>query len=256
MRDIVLFQMWGPFRESLIEEHRFYVSQAKKRLLSQFDNIEAEADKAADEWEKDHAHLFDPERHDPGDFGERAYEAGGEFYRMLDEMRTQTRLSVVAGFYHQWDKQLRDWLCREIQHWHQGSVVRGKIWKANAPDLFTLLETIGWKLKDQPFFADLEKCRLVVNAYKHGNGKALEDLKAAHPEFFDDPFRKIEIDGLIRNVEWLDWTALEVTDAHIDAFADSIEQFWKAAPERVFNSQVGDDVPDWFMKALSDGAKA
>ena len=42
----VLFQMWGPFRQSLIDGHLFYVEQARKRLLTQFENIEAEADKA------------------------------------------------------------------------------------------------------------------------------------------------------------------------------------------------------------------
>jgi len=49
MSDYVLFQMWGPFRQSLIDGHLFYVGQARKRLLSQFDDIEADADRAAEE---------------------------------------------------------------------------------------------------------------------------------------------------------------------------------------------------------------
>ncbi|MCM3609416.1 hypothetical protein M4D49_28430 [Cupriavidus pauculus] len=46
----VLFHMWDPYRQSLIEGHRFYVEQARKRLLSQFGDIEREASAAADAW--------------------------------------------------------------------------------------------------------------------------------------------------------------------------------------------------------------
>ena len=37
-----LFQMWEPYRQSLIAGHQFYVNQARQRLLSQFDDIETE----------------------------------------------------------------------------------------------------------------------------------------------------------------------------------------------------------------------
>jgi hypothetical protein len=49
MSDYALFQMLGPFRQSLIDRHLFYVGQARKRLLSQFDDIEADADRAVEE---------------------------------------------------------------------------------------------------------------------------------------------------------------------------------------------------------------
>lgn len=116
MSERVLFMMWGPFRESLIKAHAFYVEQARKRLLSQFGDIEAEANKAPEEWLEQTSHLFNPEQHDPGDFYEAAHEAGIEFYELLRDMRRQTRLSVVAGMFHEWDKQLRDWLTQEIRH--------------------------------------------------------------------------------------------------------------------------------------------
>ncbi len=50
MSGYVLFQMWEPFRQSLIKGHLFFVEQARKRLLSQFNDIEADADRAAEEW--------------------------------------------------------------------------------------------------------------------------------------------------------------------------------------------------------------
>jgi hypothetical protein len=40
----VVMQMWKPYRESLVRQHRFYVNEASTRLMSQFDNINADAD--------------------------------------------------------------------------------------------------------------------------------------------------------------------------------------------------------------------
>src|SRR5437868_2508040 len=105
MSGYVLFQMWEPFRQSLIKGHLFYVEQARKRLLSRFDDIEADADRAAEEWLEQSGQHFDADRHDPCDFYEAANDVGIEFYGLLSDMREQTRLSVVAGMFHEWDKQ-------------------------------------------------------------------------------------------------------------------------------------------------------
>ncbi|MEN2559767.1 hypothetical protein AAER68_06395, partial [Acinetobacter baumannii] len=68
------FHFWSGHRRHLIDEHNFFVSQARQRLFSQFDDKEMK--KAADAhaeatWEAMGQH-FDPERHDPGDFAEQA----------------------------------------------------------------------------------------------------------------------------------------------------------------------------------------
>lgn len=65
-RPTVLFQVWEPFRQSVIEENRFYLEQAKGRLLSQFNDIDREADAAGERWLEDQAPYFDPDRDDPG----------------------------------------------------------------------------------------------------------------------------------------------------------------------------------------------
>lgn len=110
MNDIVLFQMWEPHRQMLIATHLFYVEQARKRLLSQFVDIEKEADKAAETHLEKMSQNFDPDRHDPAEFDEAAHEEAVAFYQLLTDMRKRTMLSIVAGIYHEWDKQLREWL--------------------------------------------------------------------------------------------------------------------------------------------------
>lgn len=247
MSGYALFQMWEPFRQSLIKSHSFYVEQARKRLLSQFDDIEAEADHAAKEWLDQSGKYFDPDRHDPGDFYEKANDVGIEFYELLNDMREQTRLSVVAGMFHEWDKQLRDWLAREIQHWHRGDNVTSKVWSADFGQIADLLESFGWKLRTADYFRMLDACRLVVNVYKHGEGKSLHDLRASFPEYLDDPFKDFGV--TLSDTRHRDHTHLKISDDQFQAFADAILAFWRNVPENVVESQVT-DMPDWFVKAI------
>jgi hypothetical protein len=62
---------------------------------------------------KDPFLYFDPDRHDPCDFYENAFEDSIEFYQMLEQMRNRTFLSVVAGMFHEWDKELREWIIKK-----------------------------------------------------------------------------------------------------------------------------------------------
>lgn len=246
MSDRVLFQMWGPFRESLIKGHLFYVEQAQKRLLSQFDDIEAEADRAAKEWLEKNGPRFDPDRHDSGDFYEAANDAGIEFYGLLSDMHEQTRLSVVAGMFHEWDKQLRDWLVREIQHWHHGDNVSLQVWSVNFVQLMDLLEGLEWGIRSTQYFRKLDACRLVVNVHKHGDGKSLDELRASYPEYLDDPFAGLG--GGFFDPKHRDHTHLKVSDQQLQGFTDAIVNFWRDVPENIFGSQLA-NVPQWFENA-------
>ena len=253
MSDYVLFQMWGPFRQSLIKRHAFYVDQARKRLLSQFDNLEAEADKAAEDWLEQSSDRFDPDRHDPGEFYEAAHDAGIEFYQLLSDMRDQTHRSVIAGMFHEWDKQLRDWLVREMQHWHRGETAFSRVWSSDLIKIADLLESLGWKLRSTDYFSTLDACRLVVNVYKHGAGKSFDELKQNYPQYLDDPFR--DSSGQSSGMNFLDHTHLKVTDEQFQAFSEAIVAFWQDVPENFVSAQVA-EVPDWFGKAIQVDRKA
>lgn len=247
MSGYVLLQMWEPLRQSLIKGHLFYVEQAQKRLLSQFDDIEADADLAAEKWLEQSSQHFNPDRHDPGDFYEAANNVGIEFYELLSDMREQTRLSVVAGMFHEWDKKLRDWLVREIRHWHHGDNTTLKIWSADFGQIADLIESFGWNVRNSNYFRTLDACRLVVNVYKHGEGKSLDELRHSFPEYLDDPFNGTG--GDLSSTRYRDHTHLKVSDDQFQVFSDAILAFWRDVPENIFDSQVT-DVPDWFGKAI------
>jgi len=243
----VLFQMWGPFRESLIKTHLFYVEQARKRLLSQFDSIDADADRAADEWLERSAQYFDPDRDDPGGFYETTNDVAIEFYGLLSDMREQTRLSVVAGMFHEWDKQLRGWLVREIHYWHQGDKAASEVWKVDFDKIVDLLESLSWNIRNTDYFRTLNACRLVVNVYKHGKGNSLRDLWDNFPEYLDDSFKGYSRTWM--DTKYRDHTHLKVSDDQFQAFSAAILAFWREVPENADKSQVT-NVPDWFDRAI------
>lgn len=237
------FQLADSERESLIAEHRFYVEQAQTRLLSQFANIEAEAELAEQEhWDRS-GESFDPEWHDPGDLAEAARDHGVQFYQLLSDMLDRTRLSVVAGMYHHWDKSFRRFLIRELR-WPRlviGDHTRRALWKLDSIKLEQLLRALGLDVRQFDSFPRMDAMRLVVNVFKHGEGQSLDDLRQHYPEFL----RKNTYDW-----GFSDDTDMLVTDEHIETFAAAIESFWRELPpELTFDEDSELDVPKDFEKA-------
>jgi len=250
MGDLVIFQMWAGSRQEYIAKHEFYVEQARKRLLAQFEDISGEADKFAEEWLSKAGRLFDPELYDTASFYERAHDKSINFYEMLNDMHNQTRLSVIAGMYHQWDKQLRDWLSTELRSVNQAfgdGELKAAIWRENISQIFTLLECCDWKVRAQPYYVQLDICSLVVNVYKHGIGNSFDELKKNHREFLKEIFSDtLSTDARDR---YLDHTHLRVTDEHLSLFSDAIIAFWSDVPEEILQSTIIAHPPIWFKRA-------
>lgn len=242
---LLAFQMWDPMRQTWMAEHRFYVEQARKRLLSQFENLEAEANKAAEEHLEQISQFFNPDAHDEADFYESANDKGIEFYQLLSDMRERTRLSVIAGMYYEWDKKLREWLTSELQRWHRGPHVVRSIWKAELSSVFELLLVFDFDAKALPAFKHLDAMRLVVNVFKHGDGASLDGLRDKYPEFFPDPLGG----GGGYLSRFLDHTSMVVMDEHADQFSAAILEFWQAVPDEMWIMQDEIEVPNWFEKA-------
>ncbi len=244
-----LFSMWEHDREQLITRHNFYIDQVEKQLLSQFSNLGEKADKYEKEWRDKAGQNFDPDRHDPAYLYDRAYDEGINFYIMLEEMRNRMRMSVIAGMFHEWDKQLRSWLADEIHHWKHGDRAKEAVWKANFSDIIDLLEGVGCAIKSKEYYLPLDRCRLVVNAYKHGNGGSFDTLKQKHPDFIDN----LE-DSDNRHIEYADYTYLRVEAAHITEFSTAIIAFWRDIPEDIFDDQPL-NFPVWFKNAFQNEPK-
>ena len=246
----VLFQMHSALRSELVSKHEFYIRQAKKRLLSQFkeEDIRQEADLEGERFLEENQRHFNPDVHDGSEFHEMAGEARSERYQLLLEMRNSIRMSIIAGLFHEWEKNLRQWLVDEVQHWHYGEEAKSIIWKKNVSELFELLESFGWPLKSAPYFKDLDACRLIVNVYKHGEGNSLNELDQSYPQFLDHPFE--EMRGTLGKM-WFSpsYEYLRVEDDDLEAFSDAILRFWKDVPNNVLNNQITNP-PSWLVKAI------
>jgi hypothetical protein len=237
----VLFHMWRPHRKFIIEKHKFYLNQARSRLLSQFGNIESEAEKAGADWLERASHNFDPERDCPSDIYEAAEDESISFYQLLTEMRDSTRLSVVAGLYHEMEKQLRDWMEQEINRLHVGDEVREQIWRQTFEQRIGFFALFDWKIQSKPYYTKLNACHLVVNVYKHGEGASFKQLKLQYPEYIQSDVES--------NLDFMDYADLKVSELQIDEFSASIVDFWNDVPERI-SCNSGEELPKWFQNAL------
>lgn len=238
-------------RLPIIARHEFYIEQARTRLLSQFENKSEDADRAGEEWLSQNGHNFDPDRHDPGDFYEQAYDVSISFYQSLVDMHEQTRLSIVAGIFHQWDKQLREWISREIRHWGNLKHFTNEVWASPFDDLMGLLVAFGWNVKVLKCFDALNACRWVVNAYKHGEGKALNRLRKEYPHFLMQSFP--EVDGYIPDPAYRNYENITVSEIDISVFSAAIVDFWHAVPDVIVVGTEGGEVkfPPRFEQALN-----
>lgn len=247
---ITLFQMAETHRQSLIESNRFYLEQGKKKLLSQFEHMEQEANEAGERWLESRSAYFDHHRHDPSDFLDKAYDESIEYYRLLSEMRDQTRLSLLAGMFHEWDKKLRGWLVKEIGYWHPGEHVTQKVWSANFDEIAAFLDCMSLASQSSSYLKRLSAFRYVVNVYKHGDGLSFAAMKANHQEFL----RNTLSEYIPMNIDWLDHTDLVVSDEHLDELSLAITVFWESIPKDVYDDSIT-TIPPWFAKAQAKDNK-
>lgn len=250
MGNRVRFRMDPGYRDQLVEKHVFYVQQAKKRLLEQFTDaaISQEADGVADASWIRRGQNFNPDYDDPADGAEDAYHDGVWRYQLLMELRDNVRLNIVSGFFHTWEKTLREWVVRQVQFWHRGETVKVELWEKPIAHIFDLLKAFGWSIHAAQFFPAIDACRLIVNVHKHGDGRSLTELSDRYPNYLVHPLDTLR--GDLSDM-WFEpkHDHLKIDDADLDAFADAITAFWNQVPLEMFD-QTGIDPPGWFMKAV------
>jgi hypothetical protein len=224
--------MRSPFRQSLISSHIFYVEQAKKKLLSQFGDLEHEAKIATGQWLAQHSIQINPTL----EYDESFYDCEASltlgYLNQLTEMRDQTRLSVVAGMFYEWEKQLRTWLVSEYKQLLLGEKPTFNALNAKIEDLFKKLDKYYWPVLNTTYAEKILACHSVVNVYKHGNGNSFRNLRERYPEYLHDPFNGGD-ELFSMGINYLNYMNLIVTDIHIQEFSDAIVEFWKNAPESV-----------------------
>ena len=226
-----------------IDPHEFYVSEARRRLLSQFGDLDQEAEKREEQFLEASAEHFNPDYDDPMAAYEQAHEEGINYAWSLVEMKNTVLLAVTAGMYHQFDKKLRAHTIKELSHWCEKEIITPLIWDFKLNELIKFLEWIGLKITGTEYGEKIKTCHLVVNVYKHGDGNSHQSLSLANPEYYPHPtgFRGIQ------NVPNHD--DLQITEEQFIEFADAITAFWKAVPEYCYSADLTDE-PNWLNSLI------
>ncbi|MGO7788384.1 hypothetical protein ACC703_12995 [Rhizobium ruizarguesonis] len=244
MSDVLLY-LWSSKRSYLLQGLDFYLNQADKRVLTQFGDLEEEAEQLARDEFNRMGQSAGPDA-DPGDYADAAWDRGINHFQMLTDLHNQLLLSVAAGLYHQWEKQLHEWLVEELNHSFPREIIGPAVWKANIDELLSLLRSLGWDSGALPCFDVIEECRLVVNVHKHGLGPSFDDLKERHPNHIGVTSQAVAGGSL----DFYDHTDLKITRDDLGRFYNALRDFWKAVPEHIYWNDAA-TVPKWFEKALN-----
>lgn len=235
-------------RDLIIKTHNFYFEQSKIRLLSQFKDIEEDAEKYKEDRLEELQQFFNPDIHHPEDFYERSLEDSIDFYLKLHELKNNTYLNTASALYFNWDKTVRSILIDDLKK----SILlpfnaEKSIWKANFHQLMDLFIALGWNIDRENFYMTFQKYSTVVNVCKHGDGQAFIKLKNEYPEYIKKPFENQDLSDA--QTEFAKYTDLFLSDEHLKEFSDAVLSFWETMPKSFFVMEENEyQLPNWFLK--------
>lgn len=221
--------LWIQQRKYFIEVHNFIYQEAQKRILNQFANIEDEAQEAQNNYLTQYSSNTYYEEIDTCSIFENAFEAGYKHYDLLSNMKVQVQLNTISLIFHHWNITLRDWLAKELKHNFEEKYSDEIAYSPDMRKIYQVFNELGWQIESQPFFKKLDAMRLIVNIYKHGNGRSLKYLQKNYPEYLNK--KEIDIDFLAPLLHHSD---LKINEAHLDEFSEAIIAFWQKIPERLY----------------------
>lgn len=243
-------QKWTTFyldsqhRDHILGRYTFYLSQARERIFPLFGNIETQSQQHSDEWFKNAGLHFNPDTDDVGTYAEMAWEKGLHYGLMLRDVRNDVCLGILAGLYHRWDKDLREWVVSELAQWLNRELIEKKIWHINRHTLCQLLDAMGITVTTQPFYPIIQAYGKLVNVYKHGKGDAFDALRRSHPEYFH---RDVQSDAYWKFSAHDD---LAVSDEQFDVLTCSLFAFWRCIPQSTSSEDGRDVIPKWFIQQI------
>lgn len=222
-------------RDLFLRKHAFFVKEVKARVLSQFVDVEREAEEFMNQ---EYLRLGSRVGSGDVDMSHIADAASGnaeEFYALLYTMKMQLSLASLAALYHQWDKEFRDFMERELARGYDTKKIYELCWHPNIGHLFDVLKQLGWDVRNESFYRKMDACRLVVNVYKHGKGNSLDQLTAKYPIYLKTPFSDMpEAPEFLKIPRYDD---LKLSAEEFEDIADAFNSFWMAFPERLYASR-------------------
>jgi hypothetical protein len=218
-------------RVLILGRHDFYVEQVKSKVFPAFEDIEREAEQySRDEYDR-LGSLSSDDEVGMDIIAEVAGERGVERHQLLHDLKKRVILGAVAGLFHQWEKDLRGFIEHELNNDMPPDATHIQAWERNIQGVLDLIANFGWDCRASVFWLELEACRLIVNAYKHGKGPALEELSRRHPQYLDRGVTgefAPNFAARFINHEWL-----SISRSQFESLAGALRAFWSEFPERL-----------------------
>jgi hypothetical protein len=215
----------------IVEKHDFYVTQIKERVIAQFKDLEGDTDRYAEMEYRRLIGIAGDDNMDMADLAEMAHELAASHYELLSDLKEQVMLGALAGLYHQWEKELRDFIERELTTDSLAEQATKRAWSVSIMDIFRLLTDFDWDVLSEPFFPKIDACRLVVNVYKHGKGPSLNELRSKYPDYLHPRLSKPPSD-------YVDYQWLAISEQNFDEIARALRSFWIEFPERLYKDHL------------------
>jgi hypothetical protein len=207
---------------------RAYSSGFADRVLPGFQDIEAEAEAACEEYFESRTNREVGENEsgeDEGAVADDAEEYGQRVYSDLEFVRQQITGLAIAGLYHLWERLVKKFIETSFLVVVKPPVTLEKVRRADFKAVVGWLrDHFGWDIKAESFFADLDHLHLVANVVKHGNGDSCKLLLAKAPELFRDISHLVGASELPRADD------LILEREHFLKFTGAIVQFIKCFP--------------------------
>lgn len=233
----------------LLKKNEFVlITQSIQRILNQFDNIESETDTfrisyvdqalenvplQAEYLEYAEASL---------DIYENSINKAFKFYELLSDMKKDVYLNTLALIFHHWDKTFRNWLLKELRYYNLGKSFKDDLWASSLLQLIDFCELFGWQIKTTAYFKKILILQKIVNVYKHGNGRSLNQLKKENPQYLDQNFKE-DFDS-----PYIDYRHLKVDLEQIKDFSSAISYFWKDIPSQLKRIFLDTETPSLSKK--------
>ena len=202
------------------------VDTLENRVLTNFENVESEADKATDEaWNESMSQpASEYEYQDPGDLAESAQEVGISLYQLLAGVRQGIINLFAVALYHCFEQQIVLFREQELRF----TVEQDKLGELNT--LKCQLEYLSIDITDFNAWEKITEIRLVANVTKHAEGHSADKLRLVRPSLFQEPL--IGFDSFSLPVSQpLIGEGLYVSVQDINNYRDHLIGFWDELSE-------------------------
>ncbi len=169
-----------------------------------------------------------------------------DFYNMLMNIEKQVTISLSTAMFHQFEKNIRQFLYDQSSDWYVEKPKNSKVWSLKMEDIVVFLKKISNNCEFEFYCEKILEMHIFTNVFKHGDGKSLELLKEKFPHYL------VAENHLMGDedcpIDYANHENLKISEDQFSLFSHYISKFWLWFPIVSFCSQIT-PLPKWIDTA-------